>query len=302
MVGRAGDDRVDRRIIQGFAEILNDLRSSGIREVLEPSLLMDMVNEQAVAPSRLDRVRLATVDGDVQEAATRLEQIVEDSPNDGAVLLFAIDWATTYGQTSTALRLTEKYATLKPETPRIAAMLGRAHFLAGNWKEAVAAFRRALELDTWSTGNHFWLGMTLVMAGRADDAMEVIQHEPGDTERAVGLAIVDHELTGEGGAVEELERIWRGQPDIRFGWGLAAGFSMVGKRDRAFEVLEASYPSCAPPFSHYMNPLFANLHDDPRWQSFLRSNGTAPEALSLLHFNPRLPPLMPEEALRTSQN
>lgn len=36
-------------------------------------------------------------------------------------------------------------------------------------------------------------------------------------------------------------------------------------------------------------PLFANIHDDPRWLSYLESIGKSPEQLPAIKFNVRLP-------------
>ena len=36
-------------------------------------------------------------------------------------------------------------------------------------------------------------------------------------------------------------------------------------------------------------PLFANLHDDPRWLPFLRKIGKAPEQLAAIKFDVKLP-------------
>ena len=38
-----------------------------------------------------------------------------------------------------------------------------------------------------------------------------------------------------------------------------------------------------------IEPLFANLHDDPRWLPFLRSQGKAPEQLAAIKFKVTLP-------------
>ena len=36
-------------------------------------------------------------------------------------------------------------------------------------------------------------------------------------------------------------------------------------------------------------PLFANLHDDPRWLPFLRKIGKAPEQLAAINFDVTVP-------------
>ena len=38
-----------------------------------------------------------------------------------------------------------------------------------------------------------------------------------------------------------------------------------------------------------IDPLFANLHDDPRWLPFLRKIGKAPEQLAAIKFDVKVP-------------
>ena len=38
-----------------------------------------------------------------------------------------------------------------------------------------------------------------------------------------------------------------------------------------------------------IDPLFANLHDDPRWLPFLRKIGEAPEQLAAIKFDVTVP-------------
>ena len=58
------------------------------------------------------------------------------------------------------------------------------------------------------------------------------------------------------------------------------------ERDRAFQWLDKAVTQEDPGLSEIAyNPLFANLHDDPRWLPFLRKIGKAPEQLAAIKFD-----------------
>ena len=63
-----------------------------------------------------------------------------------------------------------------------------------------------------------------------------------------------------------------------------------GDADRAFEWLEkfVSYQEAGvAQIPHY--PMFANLHDDPRWMPLLRRLQVAPEQLAAIRFDVKIP-------------
>ena len=60
--------------------------------------------------------------------------------------------------------------------------------------------------------------------------------------------------------------------------------------DRAFEWLDKAVAYHDPGLSDIVvEPLFANLHQDPRWLPFLRKLGRAPEQLAAIKFDVKLP-------------
>jgi hypothetical protein len=65
---------------------------------------------------------------------------------------------------------------------------------------------------------------------------------------------------------------YRGEADSAFAW-----------LDRALEYGDAGLNEIT------VEPLFANIHDDPRWLPFLESIGKSPEQLAAIHFEVPLP-------------
>jgi hypothetical protein len=63
-----------------------------------------------------------------------------------------------------------------------------------------------------------------------------------------------------------------------------------GEADRAFEWLDRAVAYHDTGLAEIaVDPLFANLHQDPRWLPFLRRVGKAPEQLAAIEFEFMLP-------------
>ena len=73
-------------------------------------------------------------------------------------------------------------------------------------------------------------------------------------------------------------------------YNIAYVLAWRGERDRAFEWLDKAAMYDDPGLCEIaVQPEFASLHDDPRWLPFLRRIGMAPEQLSAIPFEVRLP-------------
>ena len=63
-----------------------------------------------------------------------------------------------------------------------------------------------------------------------------------------------------------------------------------GEADAAFEWLDKAVQYRDTGLSHVMiNPLFANIHGDPRWRPFLERIGKSPEQLGAIAFSVKTP-------------
>ena len=73
-------------------------------------------------------------------------------------------------------------------------------------------------------------------------------------------------------------------------YNIAYVLAWRNERDRAFEWLDKAVTQQDPGLSEIaIDPLFANLHDDPRWLPFLRKIGKAPEQLAAIKFDVKVP-------------
>jgi hypothetical protein len=87
-------------------------------------------------------------------------------------------------------------------------------------------------------------------------------------------------------------RAHRADPRVREGaaYNVAYVLAYRGEADRAFEWLDKAAAYHDPGLATIVvNPLFANIHQDPRWLPFLRKLGKAPEQLAAIKFDVKLP-------------
>jgi hypothetical protein len=73
-------------------------------------------------------------------------------------------------------------------------------------------------------------------------------------------------------------------------WGLARAHGWLGNADEAFRYLEAkAQRNPAQLGGLATHPMFTKLHDDPRWEPFLRSVNQLPEQVAALDFDVQVP-------------
>jgi len=73
-------------------------------------------------------------------------------------------------------------------------------------------------------------------------------------------------------------------------YNIAYVLAYRGDADRAFEWLDKAVAYHDPGlFGIAVEPLFANVHEDPRWLPFLRKIGRAPAQLAAIKFDVKVP-------------
>jgi tetratricopeptide (TPR) repeat protein len=163
------------------------------------------------------------------------------------------------------------------------------YLFLGQPEKVIAAANSALTLtpDAWYM--HLLQARALLLKAENEAALEAIQKEPQEHFRLFGLAMVWHALgrqaESDAAVAEFIEKYGQSWP-----YHLAGLLAYLGEADRAFEWLEkgASTDNVEPEF-HLLDPMFANIHDDPRWLPFLESIGKAPAQLDTIECDVTLP-------------
>ena len=133
---------------------------------------------------------------------------------------------------------------------------------------------------------NYYIGIVHLLNSNYEDAMAAMQVEPAEHMRFVGRSLVHFAA----GHKEESDAALRDLIELygaSYPYQIATVHAYRGDADRAFEWLATAEQSNVSTLVEIVgDPLFANLHDDPRWVQFLRQIGKAPEQLDAIKLEP----------------
>jgi len=140
---------------------------------------------------------------------------------------------------------------------------------SGRYTEAEAAIRRCLQIAPRFTTGHYWLGITLLMRGRLQDALVETERETPYDGRFLGSALVlyaMHRLAESDAALKKaLEVNGSDWPSA-----VARAYAFRGEREQAMTWLERAYQiRDVDLFFIKQDPQLRNL-ESPRYKAFLR--------------------------------
>ena len=255
------------------------------REAANRALAIDPANVEAHA--QLGWIAL-TYDADPASAASHLERALALEPTDSRVLSYAAALVRSLGRSHEDVALQEYLSARDPVNPSHYYNLANAYTSVGRLDEAISANHTALSLSPSTIGAHYSIGAALLLEGKPEEALAAMQKE-ASIWRLIGLPMAHHAL---GQAAESdatvAELIEQLEKDAAYNIAYVRAFR--GEADRAFEWLDKAVAYHDPGLSQIViEPLFSNIHTDPRWLPFLRKIGKAPEQLAAIEFNPTLP-------------
>ncbi len=228
-------------------------------------------------------------EGNLSLAARYMQRAQATGVEDLNNLNIAEDIAKSLGRMDDAVAINEYIVARDPLQSIAYSQAGIAYQQAGMLDKSIASSRTALELEPGQSVTHFIIGSSLLLEGHAQLALTQMKLEPFEPFRLFGLAIAHHSLGEKAESDAALaETIAKYGKDAAY--NIAYIYAWRGERDKAFEWLDKAieYKDTGLPMLA-VEPLFANLHDDPRWLSLLRRLGKAPEELAKIEFVINLP-------------
>ena len=256
------------------------------RNAVEKALAID--SDYAPAHGALGWIAM-TYDGDLAAAARSYEHALALEPTNIDIIGNAATLAQFLGRLDTASALDEYANARDPVNAPGHANLGTTYVYAGRLDEALESYRTALSLSPDAGSVQYSIGVALLLKGDPAAALAATQKESSEVWRTIGLPMVWHALAKKAAsdaALAELVRKYAKDSAYNVAYVLA----YRGEADRAFEWLDKAAAYHDPGLATIVvNPLFANIHQDPRWLPFLRKLGKAPEQLAAIKFDVKLP-------------
>jgi TolB-like protein/Flp pilus assembly protein TadD len=240
----------------------NDARSAAIKAI--------ELNPNASEGHRALAKVLYLHDWEWRQAEAEVNAARSLAPEDPANLTFASIIAGILGNANVAVRFITQAVEKDPLSSVRWDQLGQDQMRAGNFDDAVAAFRRAQALRPSYSNAHWNLGTALLLGGKAADALAEFEREPEEEDRIPGRALAYYTM---GRTADADAALRKAEPLlIRFGgYTLAQLYAFRGERDQAFAWLARSYQQretdCG---AMKLDPLLKNLRSDPRYKAFLR--------------------------------
>jgi tetratricopeptide (TPR) repeat protein/predicted Ser/Thr protein kinase len=187
-----------------------------------------------------------------KEAIAELEETIRLDP-DLFLAYFSLNSIYLYetGQPDAAIQLCERQIQRSAQSPRAYGQLGVAHVAKGELRQAEAALRKALELDSRFTFDWYRLGHVLRLQGRFDEArqayLRVLEIDPKDISAHLEAGAAS-QLMGDNAAADEhlrtvitqsVERL-KSNPTGESYLELASAYARTGARARAETMRQAA--------------------------------------------------------------
>ncbi|HUW08255.1 MAG TPA: tetratricopeptide repeat protein [Anaerolineae bacterium] len=228
-------------------------------------------------------------DNDLAAAAKHVGRALELDPTNPGILQSAAGLATSLGRLDEAIALSKYVVDHDPVNAGAHGSLGSGYGDAGRLDEAIASYRTGLSLSPGRSIAHYAIGVSLLRQGEPEEALQAMQQESSEVWRMIGLPMAYHAL-GQAAASDAALAELIDKDEQGAAYNIAYVLAFRGEADRAFEWLDKAVEYNDPGLTGIpTDPLFANIHDDPRWLPFLESIGKSPEQLAAIEFEVRLP-------------
>lgn len=222
-------------------------------------------------------------DSDLATAARYFEKAMLFAPEDARIRANAGIFLQNLGRLDEAIQFAEAYARDDPVNAIAHFTLGNLYLRSLDLVNARSSLSQVLALSSEFLGAHYLLGVINLLDGDPENALRNFNNEPDDEYRIKGRALSYFDLGMQDqsdSALSELISDW-GQhwpPEV------AHVYAYRGEIDKAFEWLANENESSGGWGEGRYEPLLKNLHNDPRWESFLDKMGLSNKDLSEINF------------------
>jgi TolB-like protein/Flp pilus assembly protein TadD len=196
---------------------------------------------------------------------------IELDPNEAKALSLAGSLAQVLGRDEAGIELCRRAVANNPIGPYERVQLGWALAQAGQLDDAEHEIRTALELTPDYAQGWYFLGLTLLLKGQPEAALDAMQSEPAEKWRLPGLPLAYHAL----GQRQESEAALR-EATTKYAeimpYQIALVHAYRGEIEEAFEWLDRAYDVRDTGMAWFLrpDPFLANIKSDPRYAALLR--------------------------------
>jgi adenylate cyclase len=246
------------------------------REAVQRALILEPDLPEALSARSLIETNF---DYNWKGAAETLRKALALAPQDPALLMQAGNLAAARGEKTQSLEFDRRAVALDPVNALAREYLASALSVTGKQEEARAEYARAIELNPSAPNSHAGAGLTYLLEGKFEEAAVAAQKDAADWARLLIMSCArwsQKRVPESDAALAELIA----NTSETGAYQIAEVYGYRNDKDHAFEWLErarrqrdAGLPGLR------ADTLLPNLHDDPRWNAFLRTMGLADDQL-----------------------
>jgi TolB-like protein/Flp pilus assembly protein TadD len=253
-----------------------DARLASARETSARALALEPNLPEALR-ARAD-IQLS-FDFDWKGAAETLRTALALAPADPAIVSDAGRLAVAKGDTAQGVALYRKAVALDPVNPEALSFFAFNLALTKQFAEAQAEYPRVIELIPTAPWSHAGLGLSFLLQGKFEEAATEANKDAAEWTRLLVVAMARWSQKRIPEADAALADLIKSSADGA-AYQIAEVYAYREEKDQAFEWLErARRQRDSGLVGLRVDPLLANLHDDPRWSTFLRTMGLADDQL-----------------------
>lgn len=226
---------------------------------------------------------------DMVLAARHFQRANELDPSDPALLSNAGAFLLRLRRFEKSIAVFEWVAERNPLSAIAQFNLGEAYFAAERFEESAAAFESAVTLSPDFRGAHLWLSKALLLGGDPGAACEAANNEPFEPFKKLARSLCTYEL----GNMEEANALitWMMEKgESKFPYDIASVWAYREDGERVSEwvgkAIDHRDNDIGDPA---MDPLFAFVREDPRWQNLMRAMGRSQAQLDSVEFDVVIP-------------
>ena len=246
------------------------------RDAVERALALEPDLPEALFPRAMIETNF---DYNWKGAAETLRKALALAPQDPALLMEAGNLAQARGEITQGLDLFRRAVASDPVNAQARAFLASSLSGSGHQEEARAEYAREIELNPSAPNSYAGMGTTYLLQGKFEEAATTAQKDAADWARLLTVSCArwgQNRIPESDAALAELIKI----ASETGAYQIAEVYGYRNDKDKAFEWLErarrqrdAGLPGLR------ADTLLPNLHDDPRWDAFLRKVGLADDQL-----------------------
>jgi serine/threonine-protein kinase len=218
-------------------------------------------------------------DYDWKGAAETLRKALALAPQDPALLVEAGNLAAARGEKIQSLEFNRRAVALDPVNAQAWAFLAGSLSGLGKQEEARAKYARVIELNPSAPNSHAGIGLSYLLEGNFEEAARTAQQDAAAWAELLVTSCArwgQKRIPESDAALAELIA----KTSETAAYQIAEAYGYRNDKDQAFEWLErarrqrdAGLPGLR------ADTLLQTLHDDPRWNAFLRTMGLADDQL-----------------------